>query len=284
MNNETNKEPVITCRFCGKEIKHFHGRLYHEVSAVVFPQYCTNSDPEKAAVMHIPLITFDVVNLDDELHASALSKKMLRLLESGTRQTLPVDFGKMVGEFEQHPFASTPCFSLVNPDKAAANNSVRVKSRWSPEEFDRAAADIGVDPKVLQKLIAAESASREEADPRPVLGFEQIMSNPELRKEVAAKYAAYQLKGKGVTLFESLNIEERIEVNEAHLNDLNKGTPLMLRGGSIFDLAKMLHRHPPNGYKTNVRQHIIQKAFAAGGVVQEDGTIRINLETTEKKP
>lgn len=239
MNNETNNEPASICRFCGKEIKHFHGNLYHEVGAVVFPQYCANSDPEKASVMHSPLSMS--VSITDPL-----------LVE------------RNLNDFE----------------KVDADKSTKGKSRWSPEEFDRAAADIGVDPKVLQRLIAAENDGWVEVCPLPVLMVEQIMSNPELRKDVAAKYAAYQLEGKKATLFELLKTDERIEFDGRLLNDFTKGLPLLSRRESVFELSKMIQNYPPNGYKTNVQRHLIQKAFGAGGVVQEDGTIKINLETT----
>lgn len=45
---------TMQCRFCGVDITHFDGRLYHEYPAKVFPQYCRNTDPEKASILHEP--------------------------------------------------------------------------------------------------------------------------------------------------------------------------------------------------------------------------------------
>jgi hypothetical protein len=33
-------ETAMVCKHCGSQIKHAMGRLWHEVGAQVFPQYC----------------------------------------------------------------------------------------------------------------------------------------------------------------------------------------------------------------------------------------------------
>lgn len=38
---------TVHCRHCGKPIKHFGGRLWHETGALIFPQYCKNGTPIK---------------------------------------------------------------------------------------------------------------------------------------------------------------------------------------------------------------------------------------------
>ena len=33
---------ICKCKHCGRNIKHYTGRLWHEVGAKIFPQYCVN--------------------------------------------------------------------------------------------------------------------------------------------------------------------------------------------------------------------------------------------------
>lgn len=34
----------MKCKHCGADIRHFSGRLYHEVGALIFPQYCKGNE------------------------------------------------------------------------------------------------------------------------------------------------------------------------------------------------------------------------------------------------
>jgi hypothetical protein len=35
----------MKCKHCGVEIRHYCGRLYHEIGALIFPQYCKEGTP-----------------------------------------------------------------------------------------------------------------------------------------------------------------------------------------------------------------------------------------------
>ena len=40
--NEQYENVICKCKHCGRNIKHYTGRLWHEVGAKIFPQYCVN--------------------------------------------------------------------------------------------------------------------------------------------------------------------------------------------------------------------------------------------------